>query len=438
MRATASNFARIILCLFWVALGLSASSAQAETFRYQYISLDQLKIPPFPLTIEGFNPAPGYFDPRAVIDNGRVYGTIFFDDFSSYPFRVTYAAVYNHGVVTILSPVEGSAYVANERGTVGGTVDDYQDNTFQAALYRGHQAKLIPLLPGVVNSNVIDLNDNGTALVGSFDADFNYINISLYEKGQSTVLDFGPTVNLNSIMDLDINNERTISGTTMIPGLGYVYLGDRGFRHDPSTGKTTMLNPLPTELHSWAFDINNRGNVLGYSYNVGKTERIGLWDKKAIFHPYFVEGTPEFPTISNELVFNDKNQIVITNVSSPAAEFGNSYLVPKPGVRLNLADLVVNPPSLDWKPWVIMDINNEGDMLGYGVDFSPFLLKRIDATAAVPIASTAPAALASSAMASKRLAVPPQVAAFRRSQMHRLMAKSGFRLNAAKGLKLRP
>ena len=56
---------------------------------------------------------------------------------------------------------------------------------------------------------------------------------------------------------------------------------------------------------------------------------------------------------------NDNNLIVIT------LDFGThtSNLVPKPGVSLDLADLVINPPAgltLDF----VTDLNNQGDMIG--------------------------------------------------------------------------
>jgi hypothetical protein len=53
--------------------------------------------------------------------------------------------------------------------------------------------------------------------------------------------------------------------------------------------------------------------------------------------------------------------------------------VPKPGVRLNLADLVENLP-LGQNLSEILDINNHGDMIGWSVEgFSiqdAFLLER--------------------------------------------------------------
>src|SRR5207253_1196777 len=96
---------------------------------------------------------------------------------------------------------------------------------------------------------------------------------------------------------------------------------------------------------------------------------------------YFIEGIPEFPTISNRLVFNDNNQIVVTLVSSPASERGNSYLVPKPGVRLDLAALVENLPPGSAQLWLILGVNNHGDMIGYGLFGGTFLLKREDSVA---------------------------------------------------------
>jgi hypothetical protein len=190
----------------------------------------------------------------------------------------------------------------------------------------------------------------------------------LYKHGRTTPLDFG-LPGAQPFDFLHLNNRGIISGTA-----------GRGFRFDTRTGKTTQLDPLPTEPEAWALDINNRVDVLGYSFVSGGLERIGVWDRHGEFRTYFVEGTPEFPTISNRLLFNDNNVIVITRVSNPPSERGNSYLVPKPGVRLNLADLVENLPA-GQNPNFILDINNHGNMIGYSTrDFSiqdVFLLERI-------------------------------------------------------------
>jgi hypothetical protein len=54
-----------------------------------------------------------------------------------------------------------------------------------------------------------------------------------------------------------------------------------------------------------------------------------------------------------------------------------SYVVPKPGKRLNLADLVVNLPVGHNKKITIRDMNNKGDLFGKA-DNGYVLLKRID------------------------------------------------------------
>lgn len=344
----ASNFAESASSRFgWLlmlVLGLWALSALAEeNFRYRYVSFNDAVLPP------GFL----FFDPVAINDSGRVYGTLYDET------DIIYVAVYEDGVVTIINP--GFTVAANESGTVGGAVvNDPVNFTTQAVLFRGAQVELIPA--DTEFSSVIDLNDSGTALAASSE-------YFLYKNGKTTALDFGP--NALPYLFLHINNEGTVSGTNSISS-GH----NRGILLDTKTGKTTQLDPLPTEPDSWAVDINNSGKVLGYSFISGGTERIGLWDKKGKFKTYFVEGTPEYPTISNRLVFNDNHLIVITSTSD-----GKSYLVTEPGVRLNVADRVKNMPE-DQRLSVIFDINNKGDMIGYSTSSyfvtDSYLLQRID------------------------------------------------------------
>ncbi|MEQ1557891.1 MAG: DUF3466 family protein [Methyloglobulus sp.] len=245
-------------------------------------------------------------------------------------------------------------------------------------MFRGNKTKLIPLplSPDVVGSEATDLNDDGTALVISYDANYNF-NHWLYKKNKLTKLNFGSTI--SSAFAFDINNEGIVVGE----GRNNITGDEIEFRHDPSTGKTMTLNPLPTANNSMIRGINNRGNILGALYNYYRYFHIGLYDKKGIFHTYVVEGTPEFPHSSYPWPatnFNDKDLIVISYYDSDRT----SYLLPKPGVALDLADLITNLP-VGRHPSYIADINNEGDMLGFDVDYDfnvldKFLLKRIDAT----------------------------------------------------------
>lgn len=335
-------------------LGLWSVAAHAEPFRHDNYRHNE-KLQYRYVSLQEFLP-PGYdrFRPVAIDDRGRVYGTVRDINF------VSHIGVYADGVVTVFQP--GYASVANEKGTVGGFVLNNPE-TFetQAALFHGDQLERILFRDGEIGSEVVALNDRGAALVLSYSEDSVFY--SLYRKGQSRLLNLDPDISRPTI-----NNKGIIAGTTYVPSVGI-----RGIRFDTDTGVTTLLNPLPTDEYAYARGVNNRGEVLGYSFS-SSVERIGVWDRKGIFKTYFVEGIPEIPTISDFLLFNDKNLIVITDILRPADEKGNSYLIPKPGVRLNLADLV-EPPLLDKKLDSIRDINNHGSMIGIGTD--RFLLERI-------------------------------------------------------------
>ncbi len=327
-------------------MGLAPEAAEAEELHYQYVPLE----PP-----AGFM----FFDPVAIDDSGRVFGNAYNDDF------ILHVAFFEGGETRVLPAGGQLATTANASGTVGGGVVIDIDNFFtQAALFHGTKTELIPLAAGKISSVVVALNDPGTALVSSLDDMFEE-SFELYENGQTIPLDFGPKVTSPFILDLD--NQGLISGNTQrLPPTRF-----RGFRFDTHTGQATLLGPIEGDSHSLALDINNRGTVVGYSFfNLG-LERVGVWDEAGLFMPYFVEGTPEFPTISNKLLINDNNLIVITQTLTAD---DTSYIVPEPGVRLNLADLTDDLPAPDALSFIAA-LNNHADMVGFG-SVGNFLLKR--------------------------------------------------------------
>lgn len=335
--------------------------------QYRYIELDETV--PSGFLFDSFSTI-------GITNNNRVYSSVF-NELEESP----YVAVFEHDSMIILEKSKGIYSTAiSGSGKIGGAViTDIENFIVQPALFDGNEIQIIPQIPGSIYGFVSTINDLEQAVIASIilvgeDA---FWALHFYDKGEVTHLDFGP--NIPPAFPSGMNNQGIISGTTFIDGLGY-----RGFRINPRTNETMLLEPLPTEPHAWALDINNRGNILGYSFEFGATERIGVWDEQGKFHTYFVEGIPEFPTISNDLVFNDNNQIVITQVSSPLNEQGNSYLVPKPGTRLNLDDLVMETPSPlinDSNFWRILGISNHGNMFGrnfYGGNPAvAFLLERI-------------------------------------------------------------
>ena len=327
-----------------LALSFVAPAAQADALRYSYVALDQVPLP-----------APYAFLSPAAVVNGRVYATVFDSSFA-----INNVAVYSGGSITI-GP-SGTAFVANASGTIGG-----ESPTAQGALFKGTATTLVPALPGQQFANVVGLGDNGLALVQSVDNSF-VSTFAYFRGGTVSAIDFGlPDPAANAFL-----NNSGLIGLTKNESPTDHFL--HGYRYDPRTAVSTPLPPFagdPTDVNVLIEGINARGDVLGYSFTDFASpdyhERIGVWDHRGVFQTYFFETLN-----SSNLVFNDRNEIVITNTFD-----GNSYLVPAPGTRLDLASLVANLPA-GLQLSLVVDIDNAGNIIGFSADadfnFFPFLL----------------------------------------------------------------
>jgi hypothetical protein len=343
---------------FWVVGGHHVQAAPQEA-RYRYVSLDQIALPP------GFTS----FTPSAIQDSGRVYGTL-----CDATCGFTQLAYFKDGQLTVLPPVPPGSFSlpVNASGTIGGYTNfDPVNFTFRAALFKDDKVTLIPQQPGEQFSWVLALNDNDTALVESDDPSGRQTFV-LYRAGTATPINFGPSIT-HPFFSFE-GNCRCINNNGIIEGIELVYKASRGFRFDTRNGTATILDPFPgdpTETLAWGQAINQSGDVLGYSFTFFLSqpyhERIGVWGRDGVFETYLVESDN-----SNRLLFNDNKLIVITDLSPP-----NSYIVPRPGVRLNLADLVVNMPAGQDLQF-IRDLNNHGDIIGISTTGANFLLHRLD------------------------------------------------------------
>jgi hypothetical protein len=276
-----------------------------------------------------------------------------------------------------VQPQSGFASVATSNGLVGGSVlTDPVNFIYEAAVFgRDGSTQLISPQPGEAFASVIGLNSRGDTLVESFD--INGVMRALVARGKSEqLIDLGPANppilffgDFNGAGNL-INEQGVVAGTA---GAG-IFSGAVGFTYDSVSRAITILPPWPgdpTETLAWAVGINNRGHVVGYSYTLGIQpyhERIGFWTRDATFETSYVE------TISSgALLSNDRDEIVITLFDVPPYE---SYLVPRPGVRLDLAPLVHNMPAgQDLRS--ISSFDNDGDMLGSSSTGNTFLLQRL-------------------------------------------------------------
>lgn len=348
---------------FTLMIGIWVSPVQSEEIRYRYVSLG---IPQ------------NTVDLQWLTDNRKIYGAAIECGDVECTTIFPHVATYDKGVLTVSQSVIQAAAV-NNHGTVSGSVTiDPENFITQAALFRNDTVKLLIPLPDEINGNALTLNDQGTVLLQSDSLEGT--SYAFFKKGHTTLLNFDSR--LFGLSRLHINDKEVVAGTGSLFTPPQTFL-DRAFRYNPKTDTTTILNPLPGETNSWGTDLDDQGNVLGYSFNFGSLERIGVWDKKGQFKTYFVEGTPEFPTLSNNVLFNNQGLIVITSVSNPPAERALSYVVPKPGKRLNLADLIVNLPAGHSRQFIIRDMNNRGDLFGFDKQ-GYVLLKRIDGYCPAP------------------------------------------------------
>jgi hypothetical protein len=271
--------------------------------------------------------------------------------------------------VTVFQP--GNAVAANARGIIGGFVTDPQTGNLHAALFRGDQTEMIPFLPGEIKTYVLSLNDSDTALVWSEDpSGLNQNTYRLYRKGK-TLFSYQLPTGSDCSSCWGVNNQGIVVGTIYDANLNAF----RAIRFRPPYGEPLLLDPLPPDSDSTSFGINSSGYILGVSnayLGDPSRNRYGVWNRKGNFKAYF-EG------INYYALFNDNNLIVLTQNFD--TDF-NSYLVPRPGVRLNVADLVDNPSTEVADLAQVIDINNRGDMIGYKVCFDlpcppPFLLRRL-------------------------------------------------------------
>ncbi len=351
-----------------LAFGLAwaGATAHAEEARYRYVSLDNVTLP------TGYD----FFAANAIDDSGRVYGYICDDTCS-----ITQLVSYKGSHLTVLATLPPASFSGpvNDRGTVGlGIVLDPVAFTSQAALFHHGKIDLVPPQPAEAYASTLALNNHDTALVESINASGQSTNV-LYKAGVATPLDFGANV-INPVFPNPgichcLNDHGVIEGTEG-PSQSS---GARAFRFDTRSQAATILNPYPgdsTETLAWGEAINRRGDVLGYSFTSATSpyhERIGEWDRNGRFTTFYVESDIN----SNGLLFNDCNLIVITITGIGGPPPHNSYIVPRPGVRLNLADQVVNlPAGVDLA--YVLDLNNHGDMLGGSSAGNQFLLQRLD------------------------------------------------------------
>lgn len=332
-------------CVGWLAglvVAACATEARAEALHYCYVALNPLRPPGTSL------------QPRGLDEEGRVYCALFT------PGSLPSIAVIDHGALHVL-PQHGIVSAVSKGGVIGGSaIDDPVTMSERAAIFRNGQVELLPQQPGEIRGRVVAVNDAGTAVSLSFDDTSG--TVLLYQHGRLTPID--PAGDGRVPDFVHINDRGQISGTSL----------DLGFRYDTHTEVTTLLPPLSTEPDSWAMGINDRGDVVGFSFAFGGVERIGVWDQRGVFDELFAEGPPLDTVVANRLLVNNQGLIVVTRTTLQSTR--HSYVIPERGVRVDLADVVEGAPQGSAVLWNIVGLNDHGDMAGFGFFGNAFLLER--------------------------------------------------------------
>jgi hypothetical protein len=370
----------LVITLIALSSALYHQTASADKqYLYEYISLNDAHLP------LGFM----FFSHNTLGEDGKVYGSL--SDIQG----TTIAAVYENGAVTTIPGLVAANPILGEKvftpdyitrnGLLGGSLFYFDPINFniisESAVFK--KGKLAQL-PGF---GVCGLTDSGTALVSE-----GRLKYSIVKKGITTPVVFGsidPLFLLRTAgrCGVDINNQETIAGTASFPDPVSGGQPVRGFVLTKGVNQNSIvLDPKDDDNTSVAIDINNQGNVFGISIlSPGRPglpfgpQSVGLWQNKGgkwTFKTYFTQNTANFPTLSNGMVANDKNEMVIFNVSSPAAEKGKSYLITEPGERIDLREITQNIP-IGQDLCSIDHFNDRGDITGSSCGGDQFLLKRI-------------------------------------------------------------
>lgn len=197
--------------------------------------------------------------------------------------------------VTALQSVEGGSNVIsaiNASGTIAG--DSFITDSNKAVMWDGTGA-VRELSPGSpFESTADDINDNGQILL---------FGPAIWQNGVITPLYTTAIAPLTGFAGLNNSGQYTSTGYFQINGIyqRHAFL--------VTSGATMDLGTLPGTTTSWSNNINNNGDVVGYSVVSGTQTRAVLWRNGAIIDLGVLSG--QSSSIANDI--NDNGRVVGTS-----------------------------------------------------------------------------------------------------------------------------
>lgn len=167
---------------------------------------------------------------------------------------------------------------------------------FKAVLWEAGQMRDLGALPGGIESTATGINNRGQIVLYSEAINCRGLcsRAALWEKG--TLTDLGALG--RPAIPSDINDRGQVVG---VSHLGQDFISPRRAVLWESQGGLIDLGTLPGDNQSEAHAINNRGQIIGISWNQVFSGRPFLWTDGVM---------TELPGLSDALDINDRGQIV--------------------------------------------------------------------------------------------------------------------------------